>query len=270
VSIWKQLSKWFNPKDFNKTAQNYTTYFQSAFQDGELAHDFLGRLTKFRNRIMLNTMTISDDCHIWQILDSLLLAYQNLTTALRVQKDNTVDYIKKAIIDFKVTTKKGKSKPATAPAVALYTHDQQSLKPWNNGHPATNQQLSHNSKHNQHGPSSQGQHSNNNHCHKGQNHCGGQGPTKDNNAAKKLNSNFNKNKYCTYCEHQGHNYNICHNCCRSQAKVNMVSTIMNNNNNNCEHMFMVASVSCSASYETPAECTMWYLNSGASQHFMCD
>jgi hypothetical protein len=124
ASIWKQLSKQFDPKDFNKTAWNYTTYFQSAFQDGELAHDFLGCLTKFRNQITLNTMTISNDCHIWQILDSLLSAYQNLTMALHVQKDNTVDYVEKAIINFKVMTKKGKSKLATTPAVALYTHNQ--------------------------------------------------------------------------------------------------------------------------------------------------
>jgi len=52
------------------------------------------------------TMQISDDCHIWWILDSLPLSYSPLVMALCVQKDKTIDYIEKAIIKFEVTLKK--------------------------------------------------------------------------------------------------------------------------------------------------------------------
>ncbi len=58
-------------------------------------------------------MQISNECHIWRILDSLPSTYLALATALHVQKDNTINYVKKAVINFEGTI--GKAAKAVAP-----------------------------------------------------------------------------------------------------------------------------------------------------------
>jgi hypothetical protein len=97
---------------------SFTSYFQSSFLESESAHDFLARLTKLCQRITTTTMQISDECHIWRILDSLPLSYLPLATALQVQKDNTINYVKKAVIDFEGALRKG-AKPSSAGPQAL-------------------------------------------------------------------------------------------------------------------------------------------------------
>ncbi len=66
-------------------------------------------------------MQISNECHIWRILDSLPLMYLALATALCVQKDNTVDYVEKAVINFAGALNKGAKPSLTSPQALAAT-----------------------------------------------------------------------------------------------------------------------------------------------------
>ena len=60
-------------------------------------------------------MQISDECHIWRILYSLPPLYLPLATALWVQKDNTIEYIEKVVIDFEGALNKGAKSSLVGP-----------------------------------------------------------------------------------------------------------------------------------------------------------
>lgn len=121
-AIWTQLTEWFNSKDFNKTSDSYTKYFQSSFLETETTHNFLARLTKLHHHITTSTMQISDNCHIWHVLNSLPSSYIPLATALCIQKEKTIDYVEKAIINYKSTLKKSANTKSTTISMALYTN----------------------------------------------------------------------------------------------------------------------------------------------------
>ncbi len=119
-AIWTRLAERFNSKDFNKTSDGYTKYFQSSFLETETAHNFLARLAKLRRHIMKTTMQISVNCHIWRVLDSLLSLYVPLATALHVQKEKTIDYVEKAIINYESTLKKSASVKIMTTSTVMY------------------------------------------------------------------------------------------------------------------------------------------------------
>ncbi len=66
-------------------------------------------------------MQISDECHIWSILDSLPPSYLPLAMVLQVQKDNTVDYVEKAVINFAGALNKGAKPSLTSPQALAAT-----------------------------------------------------------------------------------------------------------------------------------------------------
>jgi len=81
--------------------------------------------------------------------------------------------------------------------------------------------------------------------------------------------NYDENRLCTHCERPGHDYNSCHTRHKHKEKANVVSTTVNNDSSSdSEHTFMV--MSASHSPHDSSERNTWYINTVASQHFMCN
>lgn len=214
-------------------------------------------------------------------------SYLPLATTLQVQKDNTINYVEKAIIDFEATLKHPSNVKLGASTALFMSHrlnlSSSSLHTNGQRYNQTCKSDHHTNNRHEQQPM-QGQdthrhpHGNQDQCQPHKDQCS-HSQSKDHNSHSKNSNrlssnaahctNFTKNHYCTHCKQQGHNFDNCHTHHRKD-KANTISTITSDSTSNKEWAFMVTSATTQGSKHSSSKHNVWYLDTGASQHFTCN